>query len=402
MHCLNSIIIQYTNKFYIQKQGIITGDNNSVSLANISMYFIMLKISNTLNQAQLCKRFIDDIIWLSYGNALTEKIEQALTNTCMEYELKLTFRKVSTNETGKSLEFLNVLHMIDNSNEFEFFTHSFIKETATKRLFLNGNSYHSLCIFKFLVFSESDRLRRLNETNELYLKDVERLKKKCIHSYFNQKVVEKIINLAKTWTDRFGPKPLNKNKITDPMLIWASTVSNLLQLTAKEKSLVQATVMYKRPPTLASMVTNYKKVAHSTPKNTGQGIFLDQLCKKCAFCGHFNHYKSMVHQTSTITAANGKIFALKQTLDCSNYGIYVATCRLCHKQYIGQNINKFSKRWCHHRFIWNQFKYDNIDDKAALLHHYHTFHRLTDKTRYCQLFFCNVCRSTTQTSFINF
>ena len=72
--------------------------------------------------------------------------------------------------------------------------------------------------------------------------------------------------------------------------------------------------------------------------------------------------------------ANGKIFALKQTLDCSNYGIYVATYRLCHKKYMGQTINKFSKRWCHYRFIWNQFKYDNIDDNPALLHHYHTFH----------------------------
>ena len=29
--------------------------------------------------------------------------------------------------------------MIDNSNEFGFFTISFIKEIATKRLFLNGN-----------------------------------------------------------------------------------------------------------------------------------------------------------------------------------------------------------------------------------------------------------------------
>ena len=51
MHCLNSIIIQYTNKFYLQKQGIITGENNSVSFANISMHFIMLKISHILNQA---------------------------------------------------------------------------------------------------------------------------------------------------------------------------------------------------------------------------------------------------------------------------------------------------------------------------------------------------------------
>ena len=126
--------------------------------------------------------------------------------------------------------------MIDNSNKFGFFTTSFIKETATKRLFLNGNSYHPLCIFKSIVFSESVGLCRLNETNELYLKDLERLKKKCIDSFFNKKGVEKIINLAKTWTNCFGPKPLNENKTTDPMLIWASAFSNLLQRTAKEKA----------------------------------------------------------------------------------------------------------------------------------------------------------------------
>ena len=70
----------------------------------------------------------------------------------MEYELKPTFRKVSTNETEKSLQFLDVLHMIDNSNKFGFFTTSFIKETATKRLFLNGNSY-TLYAFLYLLFS---------------------------------------------------------------------------------------------------------------------------------------------------------------------------------------------------------------------------------------------------------
>ena len=270
--------------------------------------------------------------------------------------------------------------MIDNSNKFGFFTTSFIKETATKRLFLNGNSYHPLCIFKSIVFGESIRLRRLNETNELYRKDLKRLKKKCtIVPYFNQKVMKKIINLAKRWTDRLGPKRLNENKTTDPMLSWASVFSNLFKLTAKGKSLVQATVVYKRPSTLATMLINYKKVAHSTTENTGQGR--SQPFKKRALCGHFNHHKSVVHQTSTITAANGKIFALKQTLDYSNHGIYVTTCRLCHKQYIGQTITKFSKRWCHHRFIWNQFKYNNIDDKAALLHHYHTFHRLTLQTK---------------------
>ena len=44
--------------------------------------------------------------------------------------------------------------------------------------------------FQIYVFGESVRLRRLNEINELYLKDLEMLKKKCIDSYFNKKVVE--------------------------------------------------------------------------------------------------------------------------------------------------------------------------------------------------------------------
>ena len=116
----------------------------------------------------------------------------------MEYGLKLTFRKVSTNETGKSLEFLDVLHMIGNSNEFGLLLLVLLKKQLPKDCFLNGNSYHLLCIFKSIVFDESIRLCRLNETNELYLKDSERLKKKCTDSYFNKKVVEKIINLAKT------------------------------------------------------------------------------------------------------------------------------------------------------------------------------------------------------------
>ena len=88
--------------------------------------------------------------------------------------------------------------------------------------------------------------------------------------------MEKIINLAKTWT-----KPLNENKTTEPMLILASAFSNILQLTAKEKSLVQATVVNKRPPILATMLTNYEKVAHLTTENTGQGRF--QSCKNALF-----------------------------------------------------------------------------------------------------------------------
>ena len=49
----------------------------------------------------------------------------------------------------------------------------------------------------------------------------------------------------------------------------------------------------------------------------------------------------MIHQTSTIAAASDETFALNQTLDWLNNGIYVATYRLCHKQYDGRPQKNF-------------------------------------------------------------
>ena len=46
--------------YFKQKRVIITGDNNSVAIANKTLYFIMLKIQNT-SKVFLFKRFIDDI-----------------------------------------------------------------------------------------------------------------------------------------------------------------------------------------------------------------------------------------------------------------------------------------------------------------------------------------------------
>jgi len=38
-----------------------------------------------------------------------------------------------------------------------------------------------------------------------------------------------------------------------------------------------------------------------------------------------------------------KTFPLNQKLTCANHGIYVATCVICHNQYVGQTKNKFPR-----------------------------------------------------------
>jgi len=49
-----------------------------------------------------------------------------------------------------------------------------------------------------------------------------------------------------------------------------------------------------------------------------------------------------------------RTFLPNQNLTCANYSIYVATCVICQRQYVGHMVNKFSKRWSSHRGTWNK------------------------------------------------
>ena len=83
----------------------------------------------------------------------------------------------------------------------------------------------------------------------------------------------------------------------------------------------------------------------------------------------------MVKNTNTVTNPHGNIFTLKQNLNCKNYGIYAARFLLCGQFYVGQTINRFSKRWAGHRASWiacsnSESKFTpTVDDSSALYAH---------------------------------
>ena len=76
-----------------------------------------------------------------------------------------------------------------------------------------------------------------------------------------------------------------------------------------------------------------------------------------------------------------KTFKLNQSLTCADFGIYVATCVICHEQYVDQTSNKFSKRWSAHRSNWNKqdCKTDSDKDQMALSRHYSENHGTINK-----------------------
>ena len=371
MFCLENVVVQNGTSFYSQVNGIVTGDNNSVSIANIALHHIILQVKTTLKTSILFKRYIDDIIFFTQAKTTTDNIKDNLKFVFQKYDLKLIFREISHQSKNKELEFLDVNHIIDEEEKGAFYVRNYIKPTAINRVYINGRSYHPRSIYKSIVFSESIRLRRLCERDCDFLEALKLLKDKCIKSYFCEGLVVEMLEKTEKWKDRFRPPSKRTKESNKNISTWTTIFPNLLKLTEREKQLNQnVMITYKRPQTIATLLTNYKKLAHEV--NNEEGI--SSPCGKCLLCKD-----TMVKKTSLVKLKNRKTIKLKKNLNCKNFGIYAAKCSECEEFYVGQTITSFSQRWCSHRHIWKSTTTDDVSDRAALKIHYAKKHKTSKK-----------------------
>ena len=156
-------------------------------------------------------------------------------------------------------------------------------------------------------------MRRLNERDQDYLESLERLQKKCMVSGFDEKMTTYMIDLARTWTSRFGPTNLRPESSSNTEgLAWATSYPRSLRLSPKEKELLPTvSITYKRPPTLGVFLTNYRKLAFHQSNNQTQDI--SQPCGHRSLCGkHGRHEMSMVATARQIQSKRGN-FSLCQS-----------------------------------------------------------------------------------------
>ena len=133
---LHNMEAVYTSK----RGGIITGDNHSVSLASITVHYILQPIADILEQIELFCRFIDDIVWITDSESTNICIRSALYTVYKNNGLKLTFRQICTNDDSGSVEFLDVNHCIAADSVFGFVTKDFVKPTSVGRRFITPSS----------------------------------------------------------------------------------------------------------------------------------------------------------------------------------------------------------------------------------------------------------------------
>ena len=334
MHTLGNVILKHQDQFYRQSQGLVTGGNHSVSLANITMHFIIQSIASDLKKTVLYKRFIDDIIFLSIGNNQTIMVKQCLKATFSKYGLELSFREASTDSLESEVEFLDVNHVIDNTNSFGFITRNYVKPTAVHRRFLHGSSHHPPSVFKSILIGEPKRLRRLNEYYNDFTFGFQELKDKALKSNFPLQTVDRVEDLALQWKDQIRDNEGNNGDSDDiekqVPIIWPTAFPHLLRLNEKQRKLAPTSMIsYKRPPNLFNLLTNYKKLSHGDHGNHSYFSPESFPSRHSGLRGSFGKNKeSMVFPTHTLRTPNNS-FHLTRHLTCRHYGIYVATCCIC-------------------------------------------------------------------------
>ena len=372
---LRNNFIVFQEKYFKQKKGIITGDNNSVVIANISLHYIMTKTTK-LSKSLFIRRYIDDILLISESLLVSKEIIKDLKKTFKEHDLDLTSTIMSAENGVDKLPFLDIEHILTRENEKSFFyTRNFTKATAVNSTFLNGKSFHPLNIFKGIITGEDKRMKRINERKEDYYESLNKLKTKCLASNFNPKLVEnefkKIYCKSKNENVLIEEKDITKNK----NVYWSTQFKKLLSFTKEETKLFPSgKISFKKPASLRKLLNNYSQIA----KQKQRKAKLSKKCDKCALCGNHGKHKNMVFDKEILNL-KGKTINLKQNLNCKSYGIYAAICRKCNSNYVGQTINSFSTRWTAHRFCWNKSKSDfnpkEITDETALFRHYYFKHK---------------------------
>ena len=384
MFCMENVLTQFGDSFYSQKQGIITGDNDSVSIANIAMRYVMLTAPQVLQLCELAKRFIDDIMLIFFGTLQeAEELKSQLVQAFEREGLKLIFRHVHAESEQKEVEFLDVNHIIDKDDPAYFITKDFVKPTAIGRVFLNGTSYHPVSTFKSILKGECLRMRRLNERNEDFQSSLVRLKDKAILSNFPKKLTDRIITTASSWNSRFPPDSTTPaNSKSKEVLAWSTAHPSLLKLSERQRELKpSAVVTFKKPANLSTQLIHFRKLCHQTISAEEVTPSVHQpACGKCSLCGSWGNYRvNMVYSESTITnKSTNKTYNINNNLNCRNFGIYAAICTHCPATYVGQTITSFKDRWNAHRNSWKknigQTDLDDRNDQAALLKHYLTHH----------------------------
>jgi hypothetical protein len=289
-----------------------------------------------LEKIMLWKRFIDDILMLFKGSE--QECENLVKWLNSLYPGVIKFKHEYSTE---KVEFLDLIISLE---KYRIKTSLFIKP-CNKQLYLDFYSNHPDPCKEGVIFGQALRiLERCSESSDAE-QHLENLKDKLEKRNYPEKLINTKFATAKKRTrsslihqsrheksgeDKKVRLIFTHNRGNPPLHKWFREAKKCLVKDDRAKEIGEnLQICYRQPKNLKSIVTNQQK-PHSTVDNPG-----------CSKCGKCRVSCPVMEEGGKFKSTNtGKVYPIRKKLNCdSSFVIYLATCKSCRGQYVGEKYN---------------------------------------------------------------
>jgi len=335
----------FCHRFFLQIFGTAMGKTFAPNLANLYLVDFDLQALTgfRINPLELF-RFLDDIFFLWPGSIDDLKEYENFLNSLIP-DIKVTL-----NYHESEISFLDTTVFKHTDNGITTLqTRVFFKETDTHQL-LHRSSFHPKHTFKGILKSQVLRFKRLCSFKIDYDKACATLFQSLRKRGYCYRLLRK--TKLNVWHD-YRPNNTNSNRDNNkPMLPIVIPYNPLSERLVREwRKLMLHDDNFKDFRIIAAFSRNrnlgelleLRRPKHKT--NTGEQAG-SRRCnsKHCKTCIHINVTKKY---TSTSTRRQ---YNIVRSFDCKSSNIiYLITCNLCNKQYVGETQRKLSDRLTDHR-----------------------------------------------------
>ena len=285
-------------------------------------------------RCDLNSRFIDDIGGISIGYIAFLRWFGILQEHFRKYGLELT---TATDSETKVSTFLDI-DIFKEGNTIHTKEHR--KETSASS-YLHYTSAHPRYVFRGIMKSQMQRIRRLCSRDIDYIEAIELLKKRCISSGYKNEDVEIVFD-----NYQHLPRNLYDHRSTDTddyhevrLVVLSGTVyQSDIELFAKRMNRVLSSSKIK----VSIVKTTGPSIAKLLFRNNDTGVPLVD-------CGHCIVCRNGARNTDGKVCSNvtGKSYQIARNISCQNGGIYVFDGD-CADQYTGKTTVEFETRMHEH------------------------------------------------------
>ena len=383
-------IAKFKDKFYRQKKGVPTGGSLCVQLANITVYHLMRKAvydkPNLMSNVKEAKRYIDDGAGFYSGSKRSFEVWMNQVNRNLN-PFGLFIDESDIKDVGEYVPFLDIQFCFDIHGQLQ--TDLYVKPTDA-RSYLNFNSAHPRHTFSGIVYSQCLRLRRIINDQDRLARRLDELLAAFDKSGYPKELLKSIRNKVEM-TERRFKAPVDVNAIEEeakPIVIVSCNGSdeklvqslrkyeNDLASTNSFKNTVKPLFQYvqKTDANVGNKLSVLKSIALGSKKGDTIPCRQHRNCKCCklikgVFVENINGY--------SVTTAPG---------NCKSKNlIYLVSCVLCDKSYIGRTVQQLHNRMsghreCFYKILRNDDEVDESKDDYSLGLHLTNEHSCVNRT----------------------